>query len=317
MKKTFYLAIIAFLSVMSISGNAQDRATAILQHGDNMTAFYGINAFKQAYAAAESGDLISLSEGTFDAPEVTKAIRIQGAGGETTPTKISTDFTINLPEGEEGLYISGIRAEKNIIFKGNLISASIERTTFKDAINLRDATIKNTTFKQCTHKNSLIFPSTSTKGLSFINCHLGYTSTDVQGQDSDILFENCYSSSLAHLRYGIIRNCILRDYPRYLGVIGYNTLYQNSHLSYPGASATISGMYGINETEWNKIVVNGRLSDEAKTKYLGTDGTPVGVEGGIGFETIPAIPQIVESEVAGEPDADGKLKVKFSVKAHN
>lgn len=106
MKKTFYLAIIAFLSVMSISGNAQDRATAILQHGDNMTAFYGINAFKQAYAAAESGDLISLSEGTFDAPEVKKAIRIQGAGGETTPTKVSTDFTINLPEGEEGLYIS-------------------------------------------------------------------------------------------------------------------------------------------------------------------------------------------------------------------
>ena len=55
------------------------------------------------------------------------------------------------------------------------------------------------------------------------------------------------------------------------------------------------------------------LTDEAKTKYIGTDGTQVGLHGGMGFDLVPSTLQITKCEVAPRSTTDGKLSVSIEV----
>ena len=58
------------------------------------------------------------------------------------------------------------------------------------------------------------------------------------------------------------------------------------------------------------------LTEEAKGKYLGTDGTPIGMYGGImPFNMIPSYPRITKMNVANKTTADGKLSVEIEVSA--
>jgi hypothetical protein len=56
------------------------------------------------------------------------------------------------------------------------------------------------------------------------------------------------------------------------------------------------------------------LTDEAKTTYLGSDGTQVGIYGGsLPFDPTPSNPQITKFNVASKSTADGKLSVDIQV----
>jgi hypothetical protein len=58
------------------------------------------------------------------------------------------------------------------------------------------------------------------------------------------------------------------------------------------------------------------LTDKAAAKYLGTDGTQVGIFGGsLPYDEEPTIPQITKCNVASKSTADGKLSVDIEVKA--
>lgn len=74
MKKILFL----FVALVSMSASMHaDGLTATLQQGDKMTAFYGVDAFKQAYEAANDGAVITLSSGKFnDVATIEKSITI-------------------------------------------------------------------------------------------------------------------------------------------------------------------------------------------------------------------------------------------------
>ena len=55
------------------------------------------------------------------------------------------------------------------------------------------------------------------------------------------------------------------------------------------------------------------LTDEAKTKYIGSDGTQIGIHGGMGFDLVPSTLQITKCEVAPRSTTDGKLSVSIEV----
>lgn len=55
------------------------------------------------------------------------------------------------------------------------------------------------------------------------------------------------------------------------------------------------------------------LTDEAKAMYIGSDGTQIGLHGGIGFDLIPSTLQITKCEVAPRSTSDGKLSVSIEV----
>ena len=76
MKKIIVLYVLLFVSSIMLA----DNLTATLQQGDEMKAFYGADAFKQAYEAAESsGAIITLSAGSFNEVEsIEKSMTIIG-----------------------------------------------------------------------------------------------------------------------------------------------------------------------------------------------------------------------------------------------
>ena len=58
------------------------------------------------------------------------------------------------------------------------------------------------------------------------------------------------------------------------------------------------------------------LTETAKATYLGTDGTQVGIYGGmLPFDTTPSNPRITKCNVAAKSTADCKLSVDIEVKA--
>lgn len=58
------------------------------------------------------------------------------------------------------------------------------------------------------------------------------------------------------------------------------------------------------------------LTDEAKAQFLGTDGTEVGMHGGVfPYTSTPSYPQITKMNVANKTTADGKLSVDIEVSA--
>lgn len=73
MKKLFLFVAGMLFAVTSF---AQNTVVASLSHGTNVTYFYGADALKQAEPVAESGDIISLSGGTFNGTDITKAVSL-------------------------------------------------------------------------------------------------------------------------------------------------------------------------------------------------------------------------------------------------
>lgn len=71
---------------------------------------------------------------------------------------------------------------------------------------------------------------------------------------------------------------------------------------------TFRGTYSETETF--------ELTDSAKVKYLGTDGTQVGIYGGtLPFSPQVSMPQIKKFKVAPKSTEDGKLSVEIEVSA--
>ncbi len=111
MKKFVFSLLTAILVVCNT--HAQTSLVATLNHEGNITAYYGIDALSQAHSAAVNGDIITLSSGTFNACDITKAVTIRGAGMEYNygmmPTVLVNNFKINVPtDSVNVLSIEGI-----------------------------------------------------------------------------------------------------------------------------------------------------------------------------------------------------------------
>ena len=104
----------------------------------------------------------------------------------------------------------------------------------------------------------------------------------------------------------IADNCIAINMPSF-----FNNSQTNpncSHSSYAEIFKSFTGTYSDAETF--------ELTDEAKTKYLGTDGTQIGLHGGLmPYTSIPSYPRITKMNVASKTTADGKLSVDIEVSA--
>ena len=73
-------------SSLSFGQFKTDKISATLVHGNNTIVYYGKDALSKAYKdAAEKGDIITLSSGTFSSINIYKSISIYGVGFETNP----------------------------------------------------------------------------------------------------------------------------------------------------------------------------------------------------------------------------------------
>lgn len=319
MKKFFvYLMAVVAMAVCSVSAFAQNTLVATLTHGDEVSMFYGTNALQQACSAATHGDVINLSGGKFQSTKITKAVAVRGTGiHDANPTCIVNAFDVEIPANvTEKLSFEGCRITNTITIKGTLSNAYFLKNSLAGvSVFSSNGKMDNGMFVNCdVYGMSLYGQSTaqiinsyveqfsnSGKLASFVNCVIntnGYAHLYKCCQ-----FVNC-------IMYGMSGGCFPSTCSAMncVDVSGYKNALNNISLKENCSYAGMDIFQGSNV--WKD------LTDEAKAKYLGIDGTPVGKFGGmIPYDMTPSYPQITKMNVAAKTTADGKLSVEIGVSA--
>ncbi len=338
MKKFFMLTMLLCITLLG-HAQATDVQMATLQHGNEVKVFYGWNALKDAYtAAADSGDVITLSAGTFSGLTIQKSLTIIGNGF--------------VRDEEKGIYPTIIESELNFSSRD---AVNEDGETIKDAIGYSGTRLEGLKFMKNIHlrgkgpkgfeivkcyqlrSNAHIYLAASTENLTIRqsvldNIYLGYY--------GDYLHKNMHiTNSSFYLNYGNYNSesTIYIDH----SIVDFHVCtatVTNSVVKSAGNDVTANNCIFIDSAptvfgtgNWfNKKLAGvfeetreGMWWEDGKTfklkypqTYVGTDGTEVGLYGGTyPFNPTPTVPQIKESEIDTKVAADGKLKVRITVEA--
>lgn len=350
MKKYF---VTLFLSVFCfvVQVSAQSSVIATLFHDGNIKTFYGTGALRSAHAAAVHGDVITLSSGSFTATNITKAVTLRGAGMEydsisvIEPTIISGDFSIQIASDStlqnNNLVMEGIyhNASGTIAVKGSLKNPQFVKCRL---YVIRCSSTSGTfgsmyyaNFINCVIADQVEFYNSGS--ATFVNCYVSnidyYTSnSSASNEFQNCVVKNTYFDGISNT---VFRNCFLyatsstssynklpSTSPAYNCVALSATSSTNIFVNQSNTTNTqVSSLRDVFKTWQGSSLANFKterleLTDAAKTKYLGSDGTQIGIYGGsIPFDPRPSNPQITKLNVASKSTADGKLSVDIEVKA--
>ncbi len=352
MKKYF---VTLFLSVFCfvVQVSAQSSVIATLFHDGDIKTFYGTGALRGAHAAAVHGDVITLSSGSFTATDITKAVTLRGAGMEydsisvTEPTIISGDFSIQIASDStlqnNNLVMEGIYHNANgvITVKGSLTNPQFVKCRLYEIRCSSTGTfgyMNYANFINCVIAYEVDFYSSGS--ATFVNCYVFDMQYYTSNSTASAEFQNCVvkDSYFSHVRNAVFRNCFLYATGSTSSSSTLNILPSTSQAyNCVALSATSSTNVFANQSNTTNTLVSSfsdvfktwtglslanfkterlELTDAAKTKYLGSDGTQIGIYGGsIPFDPRPSNPQITKLNVASKSTADGKLSVDIEVKA--
>ena len=334
--RLFLFGVMMMACMMGQKVQAQVVQMATVQHGETMTAFYGIEALKDAVAAASAGDVISLSTGQFNAPTINKAVTIQGAGyviASGNYTAIVGETTVNVPNGEQGLIVEGLHCIDKVTVTGDSLC--------------------DFTFRKC-RMGELLFTAKIVEGevsqnkvntLTYADAHNFYLHHNVihnlyGTNGSSQIAVDVDHSVITHVLYNnvtaVVRNSLIKlamgsgSCAFYNNVAGQN---YNARITSPYVSGNTLFNWYINNWDdasdeykalfatpahaytWNETY-DYKLTEEAAAQYLGGDGTQVGIYGGsVPFTETLSTPQIVEKTIATQTDENGMLSVKIKVEA--
>lgn len=318
---------------------------ATLEHGGTSNVFYGLSAFADAYNASANGDRIYLSAGYFDPPtSIEKGVKITGAGHfpiEGKQTIITKELKIN--KGADSLRMEGLFLNSALTYDylNSINYVKVIRCGFTQAnFNSTAVASKNyCSFEECFISGAIYFGSGyNDGGNNFL-----LRNSIVQGSvyyipgnaliDGNIFLLNAtspYNSTLLTVNHSIIQNNIFIGssnlfYYGY-GVTGANTINKNLFVSSnPEDVNKATNFTGIAQSD---IFVNqtgndlSYLQDYHLNKpgtYIGTDGTQVGLYGGLSFKEngVPSNPAIISKTVATKTEPNGNLQINISVKAQD
>lgn len=304
---------------------------ATLNHEGTISTFYGVNALRQAHAAAVSGDVITLSSGTFLSTDITKAVTIRGAGMDVSkaydivnePTVLAGNFNIKIPAEDTGrLTLEGIFHNENIYFsEGQVKNALFLKSRFKNiskpgSCKVQDLTVLNCRISESINLedgNSAQFLNSVVKtfyygNMSFSHCVILDSYRVSNGGNQ---YKNCIiidengggdyfsSSSSAY------NNLFISDRIYLLGNVPNNT-----NLRVPTSDERFAYLKGYDDSKDYK------LTDQNRDVLKATDGGEIGIYGGsLPYSAIPTNPQITKFNVASKTTADGKLSVDIEVKS--
>lgn len=329
---------------------AQGSLLATLSHDGEISTYYGTSALKEAMSKAVNGDAITLSAGQFNAVNITKAITLRGAGmsivndsvNSHESTILTGEFTIDINDSTdahrfamEGLYIN------SAVKYGKLKNAQFLKCRFPSiTYTATTSRMTNTTFIHSRIRDG--FSLTSQSNAYFINCAV----CDVVCPTTSFLeFDNCfvkfdysgnigYFCSYANNTY--YKNCIIQAVGSasseniipsnctvthcvglgYSGIFGNIASKDNTNIYVSGITSVFKTYSTTSSNTYISDSEQFELTEEAKTKYLGTDGTQVGLHGGnLPYDENPTTPQITKCNVAAKSTADGKLSVDIEIKA--
>lgn len=304
-------------------------AVATLVHNGNVKVFYGMDAFKTACDSAVSGDVVTLSPGTFyGGYDLTKNITLRGAGWKGDQnTIIDGDVHLKIPSSD-------------------LINhLSIEGIKFRNRIHI-DSLMHNPIISKCWIGNigiNNVFNGT------VVNCFVNGTDCDYRKQQANTNWQLTFLNSIVNARGDINKlsyvNCIVNGSGEFPDNVLINCIMNRSTCcTNPNTTCTaincvcvavgnyFDNCIAVNDTivdSMDRLFVNlsnfndvFNNSDEssfellpaAQTQFLGNDGTQIGVYGGLRpYSDIPSYPRITDTQVAPTSTADGKLDVRIEV----
>ena len=340
------LSAALFVLLLSVAGSKNALAqtlVATLQHGDDIGFYYGSDALRNAYDAAESGDIITLSSGVFANPNsITKAITLRGAGCDTDtisvvqPTVINSDITFGPCDETNSLTVEGIRfAGDNTIFDGTLTHPKFIKCSFKEfhpnwmnwSNNLDNAQFTNCLFD--------LFNFDFTNNIVFINCMIwraqNMNSNDrigtvtafnsiirLDGHNAETL--NAYNCIIIrgyawsgddcyHLAgYSEAHNCIgindnINTWAHGMFDVSYDCMEVEN---YSDVFETFTG-FDDNNFDFTEPFI---LKSDIATGFLGNDGTEVGIHGGfMPYTARPSYQIVRQYTVPNKSDAQGHMNV--------
>lgn len=323
--KKFIVLFVAVMAMFATTAKAQSSLLATLNHEGTISTFYGTNALQQAHAAAADGDVITLSSGTFQSVNITKAVTLRGAGmvldaaTQTEPTVLANEFSINISdETTQRLTIEGIYTNQTVTIN-KLKNAMFLKDRFRYFSFPGSAYGKDLTFIHCRITESYYGTSYSNNSAVFQNCIV----RAMNGKN--YIFNNCLFLEAYNIHCGNseYRNCII------LGSDDANsssTYYNNLYCKYSsGVKFNVTNNTNVEVAKDNEAIKNlfgnsddneYKLTEAAKALIKGTDGTEVGIYGGsLPYDPTPTNPQISKFNVAAKTTADGKLSVDIEVKS--
>lgn len=324
--KKLLLSVVATL--FAATSYAQDGLVATLSHGSDISMYYGVTALTQAVAQAQSGDIINLSGGSFNATDIKAGITLRGAGIDSeAPTYIVGNFTIAIPTDDTNQFImEGIRCQNTMATSGTFANPYFVKCQFNSVSNGRDNdNVTNIMFVNCKITGKINVGGNDT--YSFVNC---FVNEMCQYEAATATFSNCVieKAAVAEMRQSQFFNCIFvapngnnwilpntSQATNCICINYYNNIdifrdlsvrHNCSVATFQDVFKTFTGSYSDEETF--------ELTETAKTTYLGTDGEQIGLYGGLQpYNTTPSYPLITTMNVDKETTPEGKLGVTIEV----
>ncbi len=319
-------SIFTILLIVSLNiATAQSPLMATLDHAGEITHFYNSNALASAVSAAEDGDIITLSSGSFNGTNISKSITLRGAGmdnvyGEATYIKSEISITDTIQE----LQIEDLSASYITFQNGKVFNLNLERCYIRTFRNQKNNNIEALSCLSCRIEALSNITNATIKSSQIIN--------SVIGSISNISNAKVYNSILnpsSNFTNSVIWNSIIPSSTRLSDTISaYNCIGWNgsstdifyscsgSNNTFIRSSISIFKDTSITPSSFNADFLSYELSDDIKSTYLGNDGTEVGIYGGVfPYSSKPTTPKIIKCNVANKSTADGKLSVDIEVSA--
>ncbi len=331
MSAALFVLLLVVVGMKNALAQIQDYPVATLQHNDSIRAFYGVDAFVEANAAASNGDTITLSGGNFNGCTLSKAITIHGAGcvmdsvAGIAPTVIIGYSTyIDQRNDTLSLMIEGIRFNNlnnsfgyHGVYNVSFVKCNIE------SYNYNGPTMIDFHFEDCIIKNGSIRGS----GLTFTNCVMklsGYNQTDRYNPNtivnSVILLDNTVGMENSLVMNSIIKTADNNSHTNSsffncIGIKKGNTsIFEDQHYS---TNMEVNDYENVFETFDGMVTFDNiyQLKEDIVNTFLGNDGTQIGIYGGPKpYDTRLTYMIMKRCNVAGSTTIDNKLSVEIELK---
>lgn len=339
MKKFFKFIFATFLLVSS-AANAQQRV--VLHSNGITTIFSSVNPFVDAYNSSVTGDTIYLAGGTYSVPsDINKGLTIFGAG-HYVDSSIATGKTflngnVQLRENADNFYLEGVEITGNVTLYSNesINGVVIKRCKINGQLAI-NGSLSNPS------SNVSIIENVILQRITLDNAQTALLSNNIivnsfVGSNGNLISNNIvlgyiWGSSHDYLFYGnnnTLNNNIFIWEGYNADANGFGNIFNNNVYVEPtpvyGVTPTATGNYtGILQAN---IFVNQTGATfnyahnyhlQAPAIYLGTDGSEVGIYGGM-FPykegAIPTNPHIRFKQIAPQTDTNGNLNIQFEVGA--
>jgi hypothetical protein len=306
---------------------------ATLNHNDSVSVFYGTTALQQAYDSAVNGDVILLSSGAFNQISIEKSITIRGNGiirdtiADAEPTIINgCSLGGGVDNPVSNIVIEGVKFASTTYFY-YLANPTFRKCMF-DLVYANQANLQNGVFvNSIIHQYNCIrnyntqfvnstvnfYMWSNSNGCSMINCVAYLTPSVLAQSQQNIPDLTCTNSVLiAPLSYINAVNPLATFNCIGIKSNGYFENSASGNHNFSSLSSVFKDFSGLQNSKF--IETEFELQDSIATNILGSDGTQIGVYGGMApFTPRVTTPRYVRCNVAPHTNSDGKLSVDVEV----